>query len=389
MSQTGQRSSRVTVMVGTRKGAFLFHGDPSRHQWRLDGPHFLGSIVYHLALDPRDGRTLLMAAGTGHLGPTIFRSIDWGRNWTEAGSPPAFPKAAAGAPGSQDGNNKPRAVDHVFHLTPGHATQPGVWWASTSPPGLFRSEDGGATWKGIHGFNDGVVPEISHTIGPVPGGPIAHSVLVDPHDPAHLYVGISTGGIFESKDSGATWRPLNKGVAADFIPTPDPEYGHDPHCIVLHPTLPSRLYHQNHCGLYRLDRPGDTWVRIGRNLPPEIGDIGFPIVVHPRDPDTVWVIPMDGTTVWPRTSVGGRPAVYRSADAGSSWERQDDGLPREHAWLTIKRQAFSADACDPVGLYFGTTGGELWMSATQGDSWRLIAQHLPEIYAVSAGMVAV
>jgi len=379
-----QQRSRVTLMVGTRKGAFLLHGDPSRHQWRIDGPHFLGAIANHLLLDPRDGRTLLMAARTGHLGQTIFRSSDWGKNWVEATTPPAFPKAPAGAESAAA-----KAVDHVFHLSPGHASQPGVWWAGTSPPGIFRSEDAGTTWAGVPGFNEELVPSISEAIGAVPGGAITHSILVDPADASHMYVGISTGGIFESCDAGRRWRPLNKGVAADFIPTPDPEYGHDPHCIAIHPARPDRLYHQNHCGIYRLDRPGETWERIGRNMPTEIGDIGFPIVLHPRDPDTAWVIPMDGTTIWPRTSVAGRPAVYRTSNAGAAWERQDDGLPREQAWLTIKRQAFGADNCDPVGLYFGTTSGELWMSATEGESWRLITQHLPEIFSVSAGMVAV
>lgn len=199
--------------------------------------------------------------------------------------------------------------------------------------------------------------------------------------------GYRRGGIFESHDAGRDWRPLNKGVAADFIPTPDPEFGHDPHCIVLHPTKPERLYHQNHCGIYRLDRPSDTWERIGRNMPAEVGDIGFPMVVHPRDPDTAWVIPMDGTTIWPRTSVSGRPAAYRTRDAGSTWERLDAGLPRRDAWLTIKRQAFGADTCEPVGLYFGTTSGEVWASSTEGEGWRSIARHLPEVYSIVAGMV--
>jgi hypothetical protein len=196
---------------------------------------------------------------------------------------------------------------------------------------------------------------------------------------------MSSGGTFESTDRGASWRPLNAGVAADFNPEPDPEYGHDPHCMALHPLSPDRLYQQNHCGIYRIDRPADRGERIGRAMPAEVGDIGFPITLHPRDPDTVWVFPMDGTTVWPRTAIGGRPAVYRSTDAGASWERQDAGLPREQAWLTVKRQAMAADACDPVGLYFGTTSGEIWASEDEGASWRQIAAHLPHVYSIESG----
>ena len=154
--------------------------------------------------------------------------------------------------------------------------------------------------------------------------------------------------------------------------------------MIQHPARPDRFYQQNHCGIYRLDLPGDSWERIGRAMPAEIGDIGFPMVAHPRDPDTVWVFPMDGTTVWPRTSVGGRPAAYRTRDAGRTWERQDRGFPREQAWLTVKRQAMTADAGDPVGLYLGTTSGQVWMSGDEGASWRVLASHLPEIQSVTA-----
>src|SRR5262245_19025668 len=366
----------VLLLLGTRKGAFLLRSDPSRSRWKVEGPQFLGQTVNHLVLDPRDGRTLLMAAKTGHLGPTIFRSTDGGKEWKEAGRPPAFRKA----PGGVDG----RAVGFTFALAPAHPTEPGCWYAGTSPVGLFRSSDGGDSWEEIAGFNDVLFPRIQQKVGEVPGGSLAHSILVDPRNRAHLFVGISTGGFFESVDKGANWRPLNKGVAATFLPEPNPEYGHDPHTVVLHPIKPDRLYQQNHCGLYRLDRPGDQWVRIGDNMPKEIGDIGFPIVLHPRDPDTAWVFPMDGTTVWPRTSPAGKPAAYRTTDAGASWQRQDRGFPREQAWFTVKRQAMSADARDPVGLYLGTTGGELWASPDEGRTWRPIVSHLPEILSVVA-----
>lgn len=369
------RSTSTLVFVGTRKGAFLLRGDTRRRTWKIEGPHFLGSIVHHWVLDPRDGRTMLLAARTGHLGPTVFRSSDRGRTWTEAENPPAFPPAGDGG----------RAVAHVFWLTPGHASEPGVWYAGTSPQGLFRSEDGGATWASVEGLNAN--PSYSKWAGGdgTPDGPTLHSILVDPRDARHLYIGMSSGGIFESRDAGARWEPLNRGVAADFMPDPNPEYGQDPHCVALHPLQPDRLYHQNHCGIYRLDRPGNTWERIGDNMPRTVGDIGFPIVLHPRDPDTAWVFPMDGTTVWPRTSPGGKPAVYRTRNAGRTWKRQDKGLPRAQAWFTVKRQAFAADASGPVGLYFGTTSGDVWASRDEGESWRPIARHLPHIYSVTTG----
>ncbi len=369
---------RVLLLVATRKGAFIIRTDSAREHFAIDGPHFLGHTIHHMRLDPRDGNTILMAARTGHLGPTVFRSHDFGKTWKEAQRPPQFPKAAQGA--------RQRTVDHVFWLTPGHASEPGVWYAGTSPQGLFRSEDGGQTWEGVRGFNDHPLYEkwVGGDQDGTPDGPKTHSILVDPRNPRRMYFGLSGGGVFVSDDQGADWRPMNRGSRADFFPDPLPEYGQDPHCMALHPLKPDRLYQQNHCGIYRLDRPDETWVRIGENMPADVGDIGFPVVLHPRDPDTVWVFPMDGSDVWPRVSPGGKPAVYMSRDAGRRWQRQDRGLPREQAWFTVMRQAFSADALDPVGLYFGTTAGALWASADEGASWRCPVPHLPEIFAVAA-----
>ncbi len=366
---------RVVVLVATRKGAWFYHGDAARRTWQVDGPHFLGHIVSHLVLDPRDRRTLLAAAKTGHLGPTVFRSDDLGRTWKEAVRPPAFAKSENG-----------RAVDHTFWLTPGHAAEPGVWYAGTSPQGLFRSEDGGFTWAPFSPINDD--PQYRKWMGTVqdgtPDGPKLHSIVVDPRDPAHLYFAMSGGGVHESRDGGRSFSPLVKGIeVVEGFDAVDLTF-HDPHCVRLCPSNPDRLYQQNHCGIYRLDRPGDEWVRIGATMPHEVGDIGFPLAVHPRDADTAWVFPMDASTVWPRTSPGGMPAVYGTRDGGTSWQRLDAGLPREQAWWTVKRQAMTADARDPVGLYFGTTSGELWMSRDEGQRWRCIARHLPEVYAVEA-----
>jgi hypothetical protein len=376
---------RLMVLVGTRKGAFTFTAaDASRRGFKMGGPHHFGHLVYHLVQDPREPKVLLCAARTGHLGPTVFRSTNLGKTWTEAKRPPAFEKAPEGTKG--------RVLDHVFWLTPGHPSQRGVWYAGSSPQGLFRSEDGGVTWDGVAGLNRH--PDLATWTGGdqdgTPDGPKLHSIIVDPRDAAHLYLGMSGGGVFESLDAGASWRPFNRGVALDFFPEElkDQPYGHDPHCVVLHPARPDRLYQQNHCGIYRVDRPSETWERIGRAMPKSIGDVGFPIVVHPRDPDTAWVIPMDGTEVWPRTSIDGKPAVYRTRDAGKKWERQDTGLPRAHAWFTVKRQAFAADGHDSVGLYFGTTGGELWASRDEGKKWTQLAAHLPHIYSVTVARLA-
>lgn len=371
------RSARaeVTLLVATRKGAWLYHGDSERRTWRVDGPHFLGHIVSHVVLDPRDGRTLLAAAKTGHLGPTIFRSTDGGGSWSEAARPPAFARVESGAG---------RSVDHTFWLTPGHASQPGVWYAGTSPQGLFRSEDGGETWVPCSAINDD--PSYLRWMGTAqdgtPDGPKLHSILIDPRDPAHMYMAMSGGGVHESFDAGRSFAPLIEGLeVVEGFDVTQPTF-HDPHCIRLCPANPDRLYQQNHCGLYRLDRPATRWRRIGGGMPLEVGDIGFPMVVHPRDPDTAWVFPMDGTSVWPRTSPGGQPAVFVTRDGGEQWQRQDAGLPVEQAWWTVKRQAMTADTQPSVGLYFGTTSGELWASSDEGAHWHCIARHLPDIYAV-------
>jgi photosystem II stability/assembly factor-like uncharacterized protein len=363
------------LLVGTRKGAFFFRCEAGRDSWTLGDPVSFGNIVHHVVCDPRDRRTFLMAAKAGHLGPTVFRSSDAGATWKEAARPPAFAKAPEGEKG--------RVVDHVFWLTPGHASQPGVWYAGTSPQGLFRSEDNGETWDSVAGFHED--PMYSTWIGrpedAPPDGARLHSILIDPRDPNHMYFGMSSGGVFETTNGGAKWAPLNKGSVIDFGPVTEPEFGQDPHCIRLHPLLPDRLYQQNHCGIYRMERAEGKWIRIGDNMPRQIRDIGFPMTLHPRDPDRAWVFPMDGTSVWPRTSPDGKPAVYVTTDAGASWIRQDRGLPPERAWLTVKRQAMTADQRDPVGLYFGTTSGEVWASRDEGNNWQCIASHLPHIYS--------
>ncbi|MBI3209014.1 MAG: glycosyl hydrolase [Candidatus Solibacter usitatus] len=365
----------MQLLIGTRKGAFFLDSDKNRRKWTTRGPVLLGQIVNHIVQDPRQLNVFLMAARPGHLGPTLMRSTNSGKTWKESSKPPAFAKA-------EDGSG--RVVKHVFWLTPGHASERGVWYAGTSPQGLFRTEDSGDTWQSVTGFND-------HPLRPKwcndgeegpPDGATLHSILVDPRDARHMYIGMSSGGMFESTDQGASWAPLNKGCAADFLPDPNAEYGHDPHCVRYSPVNPDRLYMQNHCGVYRLDRPGRLWDRIGMKLPKKIGDIGFGIVVHPRDDQSAWVFPMDGTTVWPRTSPAGKPALYVTRNAGKSWQRQDKGFPTENAHWTVKRQAITGDSESPAGIYLGTTSGEVWASRNEGESWACIGRHLPHIYSV-------
>lgn len=371
--------TRHLILVGTRKGAWIVEGDANRSNWKIKGPMHLGAVISHYVADPRTVGYQLMSVGSGHLGPSVFISKDHGETWTEAATPPAFAPVGDSA----------RSVDHVFWLTPGHASEPNVWYAGTSPQGLFKSTDGGNTWEEVKGFNHH--PDCFTWRGGdkdgTPDGPKLHSIIVDHSDKTHLLVGMSGGGIFESFDEGATWKPLNKGVAMDFYPPKEDgseyEFGHDPHCMVMHPVHSNRLYHQNHCGLYALDRDeGDRWMRIGDNMPKDVGDIGFPIVVHPRDPDTAWTFPMDGSGQWPRTAPGGKPAVFRTRDGGKSFERMAKGFPAEQGWWTVKRQCMAVDAEQSVGVYLGTTNGQLWGSFDEGATWQGIAMDLPQIYSV-------
>jgi hypothetical protein len=379
-------SSRLIVFVATRKGAWLFHGDARRKAFTADGPHFLGHNISHVKLDPRDGRTLLAAAKTGHLGPTVFRSTNFGKTWKEAKQPPAFAKPSNELPA--------RSVDHTFWLTPGHASERDTWYAGTSPQGLFRSEDGGVSWTPLPSVNDD--PQFREWMGSAqdgtPDGPKLHSITVDPRDPAHLLFAMSGGGVHESRDAGKSWKTLVKGLQVVEGMDPATITFHDPHCVRQCPSQPDRLYQQNHCGIYRLDGwdegGSDTWDRIGRKMPKRVGDVGFPMVLHPRDPDTCWVFPMDGTDVWPRTSPDGRPAAYGTRNGGRTWQRLDAGLPEGQAWWTVKRQAMTADALASPALYLGTTSGELWIGRDEGSRWANIARHLPEIYAVEVAEIA-
>jgi hypothetical protein len=370
------------ILIGTRKGGWILEGNSKQQRWEIKGPTHLGSVVSHFVADPRRSSLWLMSVGSGHLGPSIYTSEEAGASWKEAATPPAFAPVA-----TETGDG--RVVDHVFWLTPGHVSTPDVWYAGTSPQGLFRSDDAGNTWQEVAGFNHH--PDFFQWRGGdkdgTPDGPKLHSIIVDPSNHKHLIVGMSGGGIFESHDEGDSWNALNKGVAMDFYPPKEDgseyEYGHDPHCIVMHPLHHNRLYHQNHCGLYRMDRDvSDVWQRIGDNMPKEVGDIGFPIVVHPTDPDCLWVFPMDGSGLWPRTSPDGKPAVYCSRDGGASFVRQSKGFPASQAWWTVKRQCMAVDESSPASLFLGNTQGQVWASFDEGDNWQCLVSDLPHIYSI-------
>ena len=370
--------SEVILLIATDKGAFLYFSDADRRHWDVSGPHFMGSVIHHLVLDHRDDKTLLASVYSRVSGFNIFRSNDFGKTWIPAKKLPKFSKS------------KPkRQVDHVFCLKPGHDSEKNVWYAGTSPQGLFRSEDGGGTWKSVDGFNQN--PSWDKWTAKSPEGypkvSKLHSILINSMDKNHMYIGMSYGGVFESIDQGKTWKPLNKGVEADYLKKSKSDYGHDPHSVVQHPYKPERLYQQNHCGIYRIDRPKKNWTRIGDNMPADIGDIGFPIAIHPEDPNTLWVFPIEGTESWSRVCPDGQPSLYCSKDGGDSWFRQDIGLPMRNAWLTVLRKSLSTDSLIEAGVYFGTTSGTLWMSDNEGNSWRQIAVHLPRVLAIETGKI--
>lgn len=367
-------SGDVLLLVGTRKGGFILRDDGKRKEWKTLREIMIGSMIHHIVLDPRDKKTILMTERGGHLGPTIHRSTDFGKTWTEATTPPAFP------------GDLGISIHHNFWLSPGHASEPDVWYLGTSPQGLFRSKDAGATWSEVTGLNHD--PEFRAAQGDIesgpPGGPTLHSILIDPRDANHMYISLSGGGVFESFDKGEHWTPFNQGIVSDFLENPTAEVGHDPHATRMNALDPNRLYQQNHCGVYTTNRQEGVWIRIGDKLPKGISDHGFPIVTHPRDPKTAWIFPNEAFP-YARVPHNGKPATFVTHNFGKTWKRQDKGLPSSGGWFTVKRQAMNSDTRDPLGLYFGTTGGEVWASRDEGASWTRIADGLPEIYSVEVG----
>lgn len=355
----------VLVMVGTRKGAFLFWADPRRENWKQTY-HHEGWMVHHMAFDQRDG-AIYAAANSAFYGGLVQRTRDLGRSWEPHGEDLNFPAETE------------RRVEKVWHVRPAPADQPGRVYVGVERAGLFVSDDEGAHWRGAEGLND---HEHSGHWQPGAGGLILHTILIDPRDPNRVYTAISAAGVYRSDDGGRTWAPKNKGVRADFLPDPFPEFGQCVHKLAMHADKPDVLYQQNHCGVYRSDDRGETWVDISEGLPSRFG---FPFAIDTHDPDMVFIVPLTGQES--RVIPDGKMTVWRSRDRGASWEPRSSGLP-ENAYLTILREGMAVDGCEPSGVYVGTKTGQLFLSRDGGDNWELMADFLPPIYSVSTAMVS-
>jgi photosystem II stability/assembly factor-like uncharacterized protein len=356
------------VLVGTNKGAFLISSDGGRKRWKIDGPHFPGESVYAMAYDERGGRRRLLAATRSfHWGSGIRTSDDFGRTWSAPDRPTVrFPESST------------LSLVQVWQITPGTADAPDQLWAGVEPSALFESRDAGDTWTPVEGLlNHEHRPQWT----PGGGGLCLHTIVADPADPRRMVVAMSTGGVYRTDDGGASWRPRNAGVRAEFLPNKHPEFGQCVHKVV-HAGRGSRLYLQNHWGLYRSDDWGDSWIDIANGVP---SDFGFAMEIHPRDPNTVYIVPIESDMF--RCVPEAKLRVYRTRDGGDSWEPLTRGLPQRRAYETILRDALCADSLDTAGLYFGTRSGKLYGSSDEGASWKAIADALPSIVCVKAAVV--
>ena len=353
----------TVVAIGTRKGLWLA-SSPDRRNWDLTGPHFAASEVPSLAFDTRDGPPRLLAGVRSEWwGTNVAISEDLGRSWQEPDGPAiAFPEDTGAT------------LHRIWQLYPDTADRPGVVWAGCEPISVFRSEDGGRSFELMRGLWDH--PHRTEW-GEGYGGPAAHSISTSPVDDT-VHIAMSTGGVYRSDDAGGSWAPANAGIIADFQPEKYPEFGQCVHKIARDAGNPQRLYAQNHGGVYRSDDAGGQWISIADGLS---SDFGFVMLAHPSRPDTIWTIPMGSGEE--RNPPQGRPAVYRSRDAGDSWERFNDGLPA-YDFNAVLRDAADVDNADPVGVYFGTRGGEVYASADEGESFNLVAANLPDVLCVRA-----
>jgi photosystem II stability/assembly factor-like uncharacterized protein len=367
-------AKRVRLLVGTRKGAFVLDSDEARRDWQVRGPFCEAWPIHDLTLDA-DG-AILAAGGSPWYGAAVWRSEDDGATWTHSSAGLTYSEGdgrEAGAAGNGDGAGAAPSITTVWSI----ARADGLLYAGVEPAGLFRSEDGGRSWSHVSGLRDHPSrPDWQ----PGNGGLCLHSIVSHPTDPQRLWVGISAVGTFETGDGGTTWQPRNRGVRADFLPDPAPELGQCVHKLVMASGRPDRLYQQNHCGVYRSDDAGASWHEITPGLPSQFG---FPMVSHPHDPDAVFVIPLNGDDRG-RYAPDGHLAVWRTRDRGEQWERLDRGLPGPNAYLSVLREAMSADTLDEPGIYFGTSAGQLFASRDGGDSWAVIAPYLPAIWSVDA-----
>ncbi len=387
----------VRVLAGTRKGAFILTSDESRQRWHIDGPHFAGWEIFHMAGSPANPDRLYASQFSDWFGQLIQRSNDGGRTWEQPGvspeeaqatTPEGFPNpprarfeydtsTATGAPLTThqwyDGSQKPWVFKRIWHLE-ASPQDPEVVYAGAEDAALFRSDDGGTTWHELAGLR-------GHGTGPLwqpgAGGMCLHTILLDPNDPTRLYVAISAAGAFRSDDHGKSWKPINRGLRSQYIPDPEAETGHCVHRIAMHPARPHILYMQKHWDVMRSDDAGDHWHEVSGNLPT---DFGFPIAVHAHDPDTVYVVPIKSDSE--HFPPEGKLRVYRSRKGGDQWEALTKGLPQEHCYVNVLRDAMAVDNLDQCGVYFGTTGGQIYCSPDEGDNWLAIASHLPPVLSV-------
>ncbi|GAA3368327.1 sialidase family protein [Streptomyces sannanensis] len=357
----------VLLTVGTRKG--LFVGRRRGGGWEFEGPHFNAEAIYSVAIDNRRaGPRLLVGGVNSHWGPSVIHSDDLGRSWTEPKQPAVkFPQFTAAS------------LERVWQLHPAGPAAPDVVYAGTEPAALFRSQDGGETFELVralweHPTRDRWVPG--------GGGEGLHTIVTDPRDARAVTVAVSAAGVFRTRDGGESWAPSNKGVSAVFLPDPRPEFGQCVHKIAQDAVDPDRLYLQNHWGVYRSDDAGASWTDIGGGLP---SDFGFAAAAHPHRADTAYVFPIKADA--DRVPAGHRCRVYRTTDAGRSWEPLSAGLPEGRHYGTVLRDALCTDNADPAGVYFGNRNGEVYASADDGDSWQLLASHLPDVLCVRAAII--
>jgi photosystem II stability/assembly factor-like uncharacterized protein len=358
-------TTRLLILLGTKKGAFILESDAARRDWVQRGPYCDAWPICHVVADPATG---VIHAGGGNewFGPAVWSSADFGASWTHSSQGLAYPAGEA-------------PIRAVWSLAKGLG---GVLYAGVEPAGLFRSEDGGVSWQHVHGLRDHPSrPQWQ----PGGGGLILHALVPHPTDPRQLWVGISSAGVFHTADGGESWQPRNSGIRCDYLPEDQryPEYGQCVHGLALAPGMPNRLYQQNHCGMYRSDDGGQSWQSIEAGLP---SSFGFPAAAHPRDPSTVFLLPLNGDSAG-RYVPDAKAAVWRSRDRGESWQALREGLPQQNAFIGVLRQAMATDPLSPAGVYFGTSSGSVFASADEGDHWRCIAEHLPAISSVETLVV--
>ncbi len=369
--------SRVRVLVGTRKGAFVLTADAQRKDWQVKGPLFGGWEIYHIKGSPADSNRLYAAQSHGWFGQVVQRSDDGGETWETVNNEFAY-DGEVGTHMFYDGTPHPWAFKRVWHFEPSR-TDPNFLYAGVEDAALFSSRDGGQSWQELPGLR-----AVKGSLWqPGAGGMCLHSILVDQNDPNRLYVAISAAGAFRSLDAGQTWKPINCGLVSPYeLPDPAAEVGHCVHSIAMHPAKPNVLYMQKHWDVMKSENGGDTWGEISGNLP---SDFGFPIAVHAHQPDTVYVVPIksDGEHYPPE----GKLRVYRSRTGGNEWEPLTRGLPQEHCYVNVLRDAMSVDTMDPCGVYFGTTGGQVYASSDEGDSWTAVCRDLPAVLSVEAQVI--